>query len=107
MVTNRQVTPVIRVPIRVRFVGGPWHNLMPLLQEIGPFAGTADGQHRYQLAQFETVKGTLYYQYIHMSLIQGDAVKASVCREYFPRFSINVRQLERRLAGKTPPLRRL
>lgn len=107
MMTNQKPVPVIKVPVRVRFVGGPWHNLMPLLDMTPPFYFTADGQHRYHLAQFETGWGTLYYQYVHFSLVSGRSVDSRVCGEWFPKFQINVKQLERRLAGKSPPKPRL
>ncbi len=107
MVTRSKPVPVIKVPVRIRFVGGPWHNLIPLLERLEVRFYTADGEHCYHLAEFVSPGETVYYQYIHSSLISEGGVSARVCKEYFPRFSINVRQLELRLAGKLPPKRRL
>lgn len=103
MTTRQRQAPVIRTPIRVRFVGGPWHNLLPEITTLTSVAITADGQHRYHLAEYETPDfGTIYYQYIHFSLINNGRVKASTCLERLPCFIIDSRQLERKLAGKLP-----
>jgi hypothetical protein len=112
-----QVTPMkmaqkmvvqIKLPVRIRFVGGPWHNLIATCETLTTIMTTADLMHRYQLAEFETPYGTHYYQYIHTSLISGTKVKATVCGEYFPRWEISQKQIDRRLAGKCPiPPRRL
>lgn len=56
---------------RIRFVGGPWHNLVPLVGRLLPVLTTSDGMHRYFLSQFETEYSTKYYQYVHESCVSG------------------------------------
>jgi len=84
----------VRLPIRIRFVGGCWHNMLPEMKTLPPIVSSSDEVHVYHLAEFYTKAGTAYYQYIHKSLIKGDRVSLSTCRERMPRWTLNQVELE-------------
>lgn len=81
--------------IRVRFVGGPWHNLFGPLGVPTIYGPKGD---IYRLAEFHTQHWrTKYYQYLHSSLIFEDRVAPSTYCERLPNWKINSRQLYFRL----------
>ena len=84
-------------PKRIRFVGGPWHNIIPVVQHLSPNLFTADCLERYHLCEFETGMETRYYQYVHSSLITGRHVHRQACRERLAVWRLDRRQLDSRL----------
>ena len=94
--------PKIRLPIRIRFVGGVWHNSIPQMDTLYRCVYTADGVHRYHLVEFKTLAGTTYYQYVHASLIFGDLVDRSTYQERVPVWRLNQRVLEAKLRNRFP-----
>ncbi len=87
----------MRTPIRIRFVGGPWHNLIPVVESVFPTLYTADGANCYRLCECYTGLGTVYYQYVHSSLIVGGHVARRACNEQLATWPISKRKLNTRL----------
>ena len=84
------------MPIRVRFVGGCWHNMLPLLTSLPATMSSLDGVHLYHLAEFYTEWcGTPYYQYIHESFVKGSRVSIRTCRENFPAWELPIENLDK------------
>lgn len=96
----------------IRFVGGPWHNrihyceLRPTLTLLTPTESCFSQyclkfvkrrEDVYRLVSFMTGFGTIYWQYLHSSLIQ-DGIDPSSYRERFPKWSLDKRKIDRRLA---------
>lgn len=84
----------VRLPIRIRFVGGCWHNCLLSLNTLAAVVSSADGVHTYHLAEFYTKHRTAYYQYIHSSLIQGGSVDPDACVERFPYWDLDPKVVE-------------
>ena len=84
----------VRLPIRIRFVGGCWHNCLLSLSTLAPILSSADGVHTYHLVEFYTQHRTVYYQYVHSSLISGSIVHEETCRERFPYFTLDPKRVE-------------
>lgn len=87
----------VRTPTRIRFVGGCWHNMLPLMKSLPAMIATLDGVHVYYLGEFETYWGTRYWQYVHESHVGEGTVDACVCREKFPVWRINIPQLQAKI----------
>lgn len=103
--------------VRIRFVGGPWHNrfedleLKPvvILRQVQPqtkvsfsyggcFAGSKVRHDEYYLARYNLLNSaTYYYQYVHSTLVSSGKAALSTCHEELPAWTINRRQLESRL----------
>lgn len=92
----------------IRFVGGPWHNRVEDIQltpavilraKQGVPCGieTHYKDELYQLAQFQTKFKTVYYQYVHTSLIRGSGVAECCYRERFRRFKLDRLECQERL----------
>ena len=84
-------------PKRIRFVGGPWHNLIPVVEFPVTNLFTADYLERYVLCEFRTRWDTVYYQYVHSSLITGRHIHRRACMERLPVWRIDRRQLDSRI----------
>ncbi len=75
----------------IRFVGGPWHNRI----HDCPLIPTASvGDQLYHLAEFQTKAGTHYSQYIHSSLVNGQAVHRKCYRERFKKWKVDIKRLQ-------------
>jgi hypothetical protein len=92
----------------IRFCGGPWHNRIEDIQltqavilraKQGVPCGiqTIYNDELYQLAQFHTPFKTIYYQYVHSSLIRGTGVAECCYRERLRPFKISRRECQERL----------
>lgn len=83
--------------MRVRFVGGPWHNriqdtdLVPVWQVTREGKGGAGNREKYHLHKFRTSRGTRYVQYIHESLIANNG-KPDPCayKERFKKWNLSL-----------------
>lgn len=60
---------------------------------LSPVVSTADGVHVYHLAEFYTKFRTVYYQYVHESLIRGGKISPDTCEERFPFWSPDLAQV--------------
>lgn len=84
----------VRLPIRIRFVGGCWHNCLLTLNTLASTVASADGVHTYHLAEFYTKRRTAYYQYIHESMIWEDTVNPDAFVERFPYWDLDPKAVE-------------
>ncbi len=84
----------VRLPIRIRFVGGCWHNCLLSLNTLAHVLSSADGVHTYHLVEFYTSRRTPYYQYVHASLISGTSIHEEASRERFPYFDVDPKVVE-------------
>lgn len=100
----------------IRFVGGPWHNRIELVELIpriivqGPISVPSGQQRRdyYSLAEYQTGGGSVYWQYVHTSLISpnGKYAATCTCRERFKKWRVSRRELEQRLSQAMKPRRK-
>jgi len=93
----------VRMPIRVRFVGGCWHNMLPVMTTLPPVISTSDGVHTYHLAEFYSEAfRTPYYQYVHSSLIGPNGVSLKTCREDFPYWEPDLNKVSQKPRRRWP-----
>lgn len=98
----------------IRFVGGPWHNrfedidLRPVvvvrqalpsttLSYGGVFAAAKIKEDAYYLARYQTHRRTLYYQYVHSTLVRNGKAYDCTFKERLPAWNIDRRKFEARL----------
>ncbi len=93
----------------IRFCGGPWHNRIEYVQ-LSPRVAirrpdpipcgitTLYKYDLYHLAEFHTYGyRTVYYQYVHSSLVRDGYADQSTYWERLPRWKLDRRKLERKL----------
>lgn len=92
----------VRLPVRIRFVGGCWDNRLPMMNVLAPVVSSADGVHVYHLAEFYTPAfHTVYYQYVHENLICNGKISLDTCEERFPYWSPDLGQVRGKGIRKT------
>lgn len=93
---------MLKYPVRIRFVGGPWHNRVEAVQALTPtvFISGFSGDTRYHLAQYISAMGTTYYQYVHSSLVSGTHVSNCTHRERLAVWRLDQKKLEAQLRNR-------
>ena len=94
-----------RLPMRIRFVGGCWHNSLLEMRTLPAIMSTADGVHVYHLVEFYTRARTVYWQYVHKSMIGDGVVSIATCREAFPRWDLDIPELVTKVRSVFPAKR--